>query len=521
MRFFCIIILLVVLFLQSCSRQEADSSCNLTLDYYKTLDTASYRVDFRVMGESIKRIIKSDADSMVADKHAKSFYLRGNSFVWIDRLGVDRRADTLLAYLRTVEADGLSASRFCAESIEADLTRMRSLDFDSCGNDVNHVAGRLEYRLTKAFLRFAMGNRYGFINPFDAFNRLDAKDDDSVRTGYHQLFDIRMELPDKGFCKSLLQLPSADSLGTFLASLKPQNPLYYALRKRLALPSLSCVQREKILVNMERCRWRLDDYPHQHDRYVLVNIPSCMLRAVDGDSIFEMKIGCGSLKNKTPLLTSHIKRMDLNPQWIIPRSIIRNDIVRHAGNEKYFSSHRYFIRERKTGKKMNPTAVSAQMLLSGDYMVIQEGGAGNALGRIIFRFDNNFSVYLHDTSSPSVFSRADRCVSHGCVRVERPLKLARYMLAGRAEGMMDKLLYTVTADVSPLGKKREEMTPEQAATADTLRKKMLVKSLDVIPAVPLYITYYTLYPSSDGVLADLPDVYGFDKVIGRHLRNYL
>ena len=170
---------------------------------------------------------------------------------------------------------------------------------------------------------------------------------------------------------------------------------------------------------------------------------------------------------------------------------------------------------------MNPTAVSAQMLLSGDYLVIQEGGAGNALGRIIFRFDNNFSVYLHDTSSPSVFSRADRCVSHGCVRVERPLKLARYMLAGRAEGMMDKLLYTVTADVSPLGKKREEMTPEQAATADTLRKKMLVKSLDVIPAVPLYITYYTLYPSSDGVLADLPDVYGFDKVIGRHLRNYL
>ena len=513
--------LLVVLLLQSCGRQEANSGCSFSLDYYKTLGTASYRVDSRVVRESIRRIIKSDADSMVADKQAKSYYLKGNSFVWIDRLGVDSRADTLLAYLRTVEADGLSANRFCVGLIEADLNRMRTLDFDSCDNDINHVAGRLEYRLTKAFLRFAMGNRYGFVNPFDVFNRLDPKDDDSVYVSYHQLFDIRMQLPKKGFCKSLLRLPSADSLGTFLASLKPQNPLYYTLCERLALSTLTRVQREKILVNMERCRWRLDDYPHLHDRYVLVNIPSFMLRAVDGDSIFEMKIGCGSLKTKTPLLTSRIKRMDLNPQWIIPKSIIRNDIVRHAGSESYFSSHRYFIRERKTGKKMAPEDVSAQMLLSGDYLVIQEGGAGNALGRIIFRFDNNFSVYLHDTSSPSVFSRADRGVSHGCVRVERPMDLARYLLAEQADGITEKLFYTVTADVSPLGKKRAEMTAEQAAVADTLRKNMLVKSLNVEPPVPLYITYYTLYPSSDGTLADLPDVYGYDKVIAKYLRNYL
>ena len=75
--------------------------------------------------------------------------------------------------------------------------------------------------------------------------------------------------------------------------------------------------------------------------------------------------------------------------------------------------------------------------------------------------------------------------------------------------------------MSPLGKKRAEMTAEQAAVADTLRKNMLVKSLNVEPPVPLYITYYTLYPSSDGTLADLPDVYGYDKVIANYLRNYL
>lgn len=77
--------------------------------------------------------------------------------------------------------------------------------------------------------------------------------------------------------------------------------------------------------------------------------------------------------------------------------------------------------EKKTGEVIDLSDVTKEMLLSNDYRVIQEGGSGNSLGRVIFRFNNNFSVFLHDTSSPNVFTRTDRRASHGCIRVENLL----------------------------------------------------------------------------------------------------
>ena len=69
------------------------------------------------------------------------------------------------------------------------------------------------------------------------------------------------------------------------------------------------------------------------------------------------------------------------------------------------------------------------MLISGAYGIAQRGGKGNALGRIIFRFDNNFSVFLHDTNSKGVFGQEDRGVSHGCIRIEKPYDFAVFLLA--------------------------------------------------------------------------------------------
>ena len=81
--------------------------------------------------------------------------------------------------------------------------------------------------------------------------------------------------------------------------------------------------RNQLLCNMERCRWEQKVYPQNYDKYVLVNIPSMHLVAVDGEKQLSMRIGLGSMETKTPLLNSRIKRMDFNPQWIIPKSIIK------------------------------------------------------------------------------------------------------------------------------------------------------------------------------------------------------
>lgn len=258
----------------------------------------------------------------------------------------------------------------------------------------------------------------------------------------------------------------------------------------------------KILCNMERCRWRQNDDPSKHKKYVVVNIPSFHLYAIDKDDTLSMRIGCGAPKTKTPLLNSYIKRMDLNPQWYVPRSILVKDMVHHAGNPGYFRSRNYFIQDRNSGQEVNPAHVTRAMLLSGQYVVVQRGGIGNALGRIIFRFDNNFSIYLHDTSSRGVFGREDRGVSHGCIRVEKPFDFAKFLLADKDEQLIQKINYSMTAD-------------------SLSNRKLIVGSVKVNPQVPLFITYYTLYPMAGGRIEDYPDVYGYDGVIYELLKKYL
>ena len=140
--------------------------------------------------------------------------------------------------------------------------------------------------------------------------------------------------------------------------------------------------------------------------------------------------------------------------------------------------------------------------MSPDWSIVQEGGDGNSLGRIIFRFDNNFSIYVHDTSTPSVFQRKVRSVSHGCIRVEKPYELACYLLRDKDPETAEKIKYSMEADMSD--PKRDW--------------KKLIGSKKVNPQVPIFIVYYTLFPVPDGTLESYPDIYGYDSVITKALR---
>lgn len=227
-----------------------------------------------------------------------------------------------------------------------------------------------------------------------------------------------------------------------------------------------------------------------------------------------MRIALGSLKTKTPLLTSKIKRMDFNPQWIIPKSIIKNSVRHNAGNTAYFNSHDYFIRQRSTGREVDPAIVTGDMLMSSDYLVIQRGGEGNSLGRIIFRFDNDYSIYMHDTSNRNVFSHTNRCVSHGCIRVEKPYDLAVFMLADKDESMMKKIDYSMTV------KYGRHRTDDDDVNSP-INRRMMLRSLKVEPQVPVFITYYTLYTDTNGTLVRYDDIYGFDPVIYQRIQKYM
>ena len=509
------LIVFFLLLVSSCNDGQQTIVSQVALNDFTSLKSDGYALSAQQIRESLEHILRADADVATADLRAKDYYRHGQPFVWIDRLGVDDRADTLIAELHRRVADmGFTERSFRVAQIESDLSRMRRLDFDAA-NSVNHVAARLEYNLTKAYLRYVLGQRFGFTNPDRILNRLDASETDSLGRplGYRNLFDVDMEHPGKYYEYAALRKVQNDSLSDYLAEVLPDDDVYLQMKQRLA--SADDQQRTRLLVNMDRRRWRERNRVCSAQKYVVVNVPAYHLWAVSSDTLFDMRAACGAQKTKTPLLTSQITHMEVNPQWLIPFSIIKNDIARHAGDSSYFARHRYFIADRKSGQRLNARSVSRSQLLSGNYRVGQEGGEGNALGRIIFRFPNNFSVFLHDTSSPGVFQRDDRGVSHGCVRVQRPFDLACFLFPEQPDDWtLDKL--RITMGMEP----QSEKGIKYMADLEPDKKPQLIRWQSVSPRVPLYITYYTIFPVPGGQLTTYPDVYGYDKVLAEALTTF-
>lgn len=505
---FIIVLFFSLIFFSACREKNVCTTAHVTLEDYDSFKVDEYATYSHRVRVVIDSMIRNDKDELTADFRTRSYYLHEGDFLWVNRHGVTTQADTLLEYLRQVKDMGFSPKRFCVKDIEENLQRMRNLDFDE-KHSINQVLGCLEYQLTKAYLRYSAGQRFGYLNPTYLFNRIDTlkpNRPDTIKRAvrYRGLFDVKMEHAGQQFFVLALRKITTDSVPAFLRDIQPKSPFYLALLDDYKTGEGDKAWRARVWCNMERSRWRLADSPDKHKRYVLVNIPSFHLMAVDNKDTLSMRIGCGSYATKTPLLTSAIKRMDVNPKWIVPRSIVEKDMI-HYFSRSYCERRGFYVMDRSTGKEVDMNLVHRGMLLDKQYAIVQRGGKGNSLGRLIFRFDNNFSVYLHDTPSRDFFNQTDRGVSHGCVRVEKPFELAKFILKDKDEKFFENLNYCMTAD-------------------SLTEKKRIIGSVKVKPALPLFLTYYTLYPlngEKKSGWVSYPDVYGYDKVIYDFLmRNY-
>jgi murein L,D-transpeptidase YcbB/YkuD len=424
----------------------------------------------------------------------------------------------LLSYLHRVGDIGFSEQAFYVDAIERDMQRLRQLQFGENGDDINHVTARLEYHLTKACLRYAYGYRFGFINPSRIFNRLDEEErkegQPSHVVRYRGLFDVDMDVAPADYHLTVIDKIAHDSIAQYLRAIEPQDKFYRQLKSMLKNDT-TAEQRQRILSNMERTRWRLHHPIPDAGKRIIVNIPAYHLYAYGDDTLLHMRIVCGAWKTKTPLLTSEVEWMEVNPQWIIPQSILEKDVVRHAGDSAYFARNKYNIYERATNKQMEIGEVTQGMLLSGKYRVAQQSGDDNSLGRLVFRFKNQFSVFLHYTSTPWVFQREKRSISHGCVRVERPFELAHYVLDQPDEWLLDRI--RISMGLRPATDRGRKYLRTHQDEED----HKLIGYVPVKPHVPLYIIYFTLWPDETGTLQTWPDIYGYDRVVMEHLKPYL
>lgn len=240
----------------------------------------------------------------------------------------------------------------------------------------------------------------------------------------------------------------------------------------------------QLLVNLERWRWMPPDFGTRHVR---VNVAAFELEAVQPDQPpLRMRVIAGEPDWATPVLTDELSELVLNPDWAVPRRIASEDILPKL-REDPGAAARMGLQVRTTnGEPVDASAVDWSALGEepGPYRFGQAAGPGNPLGRLKFVLPNRFRVYLHDTPGKKHFELAERALSHGCVRVEEPERLAAFLLAG-AEGWSEERL---------------------KAELDTGKTQTVA-----LPSpVPVHLLYWTAFVTEDGQVHFRRDIYRRD-----------
>jgi murein L,D-transpeptidase YcbB/YkuD len=247
----------------------------------------------------------------------------------------------------------------------------------------------------------------------------------------------------------------------------------------------------QIELNLERWRWLPHDFG---TRYLLINIASYQLYAVDnGKQVLDMRVVVGKPYRRTPVFSSKIKHMIVNPYWYVPRKLAVKDILPKARrNPGYLTANK--IRVYQSSKSVSPYAVNWSTVSNNyfPYRFRQDPGPKNALGRIKFIFPNKFSVYLHDTPSQSLFSRYRRTFSSGCIRVQRPLELAEYLLKNDPAWNINKIQLLIRNN-----------------------KHRLIKQPD---DVFVHLVYWTAWVDDKGNINFRDDVYDRDTPLDKALK---
>jgi murein L,D-transpeptidase YcbB/YkuD len=243
----------------------------------------------------------------------------------------------------------------------------------------------------------------------------------------------------------------------------------------------------RIAINMDRYK-QLPALPKQ---YLWVNLPGYYLQMRDSDTVvLRSKIVVGKPKTRTPQITSAISNMVTYPQWHIPESIIKGEILPGLKKDPGYTKRKGYSLIDKDGNEVDPYSVDWSKYKNGiPYRVIQGSGDDNALGVLKFNFPNTHSVYLHDTNQRYLFSRTSRALSHGCVRVQAWNDLARYIL------------------------QNDSVHTANAVPVDSLQSWLTQKKKQYVPVrkpIPLYIRYFTL-DANEEKLVFYEDIYGEDK----------
>jgi L,D-transpeptidase YcbB len=310
--------------------------------------------------------------------------------------------------------------------------------------------------------------------------------------------DLQSRLEQSGAAKLNTSIPDSVLLST---EIKKYQSAHKLAKDGKISPKLIKSLNNTDVVKFKRIAITLDRYkllpPKLPEKYIWVNLPGFYLKLWDDDTlVLESKVIVGKPDTRTPVLSSHITDMVTYPQWTIPASIIKKEILPGLKKDAGYLAKKGFSLVDNKGDEVDPYKVKWSKYSKGiPWKVVQGSGDDNALGIFKFNFNNPYSVYLHDTNQRYLFKNSSRALSHGCVRVQNWEELAFYIARNDSLNQTDtnKLSYNVDSIKIWLANKD--------------RKRIIVKN-----RLPLFIEYFTCEVKNNKMIF-YDDIYNDDRML--------
>lgn len=293
---------------------------------------------------------------------------------------------------------------------------------------------------------------------------------------------------------------------------------------------------EQIAVNLERLRWTTY---RDSLNYVLVNIPDFNLYAYkEGKLETTIKVCVGKKREKnydkklavykqtkkwihlpknfeTPQVYSRIFLIVTNPKWNVPSSIAKNETYYEAIKDSNYLSDKKF-KVFMNGELVDHSSIDWKKYSPSTlpFAFVQDPGWANALGKIKFMFYNKYAIYLHDTPTRAPFSASDRAVSHGCIRVEKPLQLAQFITDLTKNVTLDDI--KIELNIKPDNKEKMD---KYISRINSFGGNPKTKELNLDRSIPVYVDYITAWVDDYDKLQFRLDVYEKDKILSEALKS--
>ena len=523
---FVLYISLVVFFNVFSSYKNPTIRINNQLVYLQKYElTNNLKTEINLISLNLQDDSTSILDSALKQQLVAFYANRNYDPVWIANFETNQHFSTLLNLLDSSGYFGFPFDYF-------NLEQIYNLDYEFLTGSDNMQKNQIELELTTTYsaLKFVLYLKYGIIERDTSLAYLNSISDlsfilnsaienNSLRNDllsvqpnlvHHRNllkslsyfidlhYSVKYTTPafidDKLLAKSLYYAEITKS-PTF-DSINRKSDALYLLQDQYSLRHDSILNQptHEILVSLLEYKYylaclnlnRLRNLKHSGENYLFVNIPEFKLHVIESNSEKDaFNVIVGKKKTPTPTLSSDIEKVIANPYWTVPRSITFEMLHKIRKDSSYLKRNGYFVINAQE-EMVNESIIdwNSEDPLGNRYWLRQINGNYNALGKVKFIFPNNFSVYLHDTQSKSLFKRENRTFSHGCVRLENPDKLAQYLT--------DK--YTNHRDLNI-----ENIISENERHEIALSEK-----------VKIYIQYITCTASENSEMMFLDDIYNKD-----------